>query len=303
MTGGSEGGFQANKDLARAAQSLGIPVGLGSMRVVLDQPELLPHFDIKPLAPAVPVLANMGAVQIRDRNHGEIFSLVERLNVQSLVVHLNPGQELFQPEGDRDFRGILSALFRLVSHSPVPIIVKETGFGIHPSLVRELLEEGVAYVDLAGSGGTNWITVESYRLPATEQGPARSFDDWGLPTTMLLAALFPEDQSGLGFHNRVLASGGLRSGMDLAKALVLGAHLGGMALPFIRKVTEGGVQAVIDTVKEFETILRSVMVLTGSRNLEELRRQPYWLDPAFEQSLRSFRRATLKSGAVVSKVV
>jgi isopentenyl-diphosphate delta-isomerase type 2 len=294
MTGGSEGGFQANKDLARAAQQLGIPVGLGSMRVVLDQPELLPHLDIKPLASDVPVLANMGAAQIRDRDHNEIFSLVERLNVQSLVVHLNPGQEFFQPEGDRDFHGILSAMIRLVDHSPVPIIVKETGFGIHPSLVSELLEQGVSYVDLAGSGGTNWISVESYRLPLAEQGAARAFEDWGLPTALLLAALFPEDRSGL--DNRVLASGGLRSGMDMAKALTLGAHLVGMVLPFIRKVTEGGGQAVIDAVQELETILRAVMVLTGSRNLYELRRQPYWLDPSFEQALRSFHRASVRSG-------
>ena len=295
MTGGSEGGFQANKDLARAAQQLAIPVGLGSMRVLLDQPELLPHFAIKSLAPDVPVLANMGAAQIRDRDHDEIFSLVERLNVQSLVVHLNPGQELFQPEGDRDFRGILSALIRLVDHSPVPIIVKETGFGIQPSLVRELLEQGVSYVDLAGSGGTNWISVESYRLPLAEQGAARAFGDWGLPTALMLATLFPEDRSGLGLDNRVLASGGLRSGMDMAKALTLGAHLVGMALPFIRKVTEGGGQAVIDAVQELETILRAVMVLTGSRNLYELRRQPYWLDPSFEQTLRSFYRASVRS--------
>jgi isopentenyl-diphosphate delta-isomerase len=299
MTGGSEGGFRANRDLAQAAQELGLPVGLGSMRVMLDQPDLFPHFDIKPLAPDVPVLANMGGVQIRDRNHDEIFSLVDRLNVQSLVVHLNPGQELFQPEGDRDFRGILSALVRLVNHSPVPIIVKETGFGIHPSLVQELIEEGVSYVDLAGAGGTNWISVESYRLPEADQTAAGEFEDWGLPTALLLATLFPEDKTGFGLNKRILASGGLRSGMDLAKALVLGAHLVGMALPFIRKVTAGGVEAVITYVKQLEKTLRSVMLLTGSRNLDELRRQPYWMDPSFEATLRSFRRATELSIGVI----
>lgn len=306
MTGGSEGGFRANRDLARAAQSLGIPVGLGSMRVVLDQPELFSHFDIKPLAPDVPVLANIGAAQIRDRHHDEIFKLVERLNVDSLVVHLNPGQELFQPEGDRDFRGILSALTGLVNHSPVPIIVKETGFGIHPCLVRELLEKGVSYVDLAGSGGTNWISVESYRLPEQERSAAQEFTDWGLPTSLLLAALSEADEElGLGpsyvgppYDGRVLASGGLRNGMDLAKALVLGAHMAGMALPFIRAVTEQGVEGVVTFVERMEKILRSVMVLTGSRDLDELRRQPYWFDPDFASSLRSFRQATRTRPAV-----
>ena len=295
MTGGSEGGFRANRDLAIAAQKLAIPVGLGSMRVLLDQPQLLPHFDVKPLAPDVPVLANIGAVQIRDRKFEEIFKLAARLDVQSLVVHLNPGQELFQPEGDRDFRDIFSSLIRLAKNSPVPIIVKETGFGIHPALVRELLENGVSYVDLAGSGGTNWISVESYRLPEHERGAATEFADWGLPTSLLLAAV-NQRHNDLGLYPpyaaRVLASGGLRSGMDLAKALVLGANLAGMALPFIRAVTDGGVEGVVRYVRRMDKILRSVMVLTGSRNLEELRRQPYWLEPDFDQSLQSFLRAT-----------
>ena len=173
MTGGSEGGFRANKALAAAAQELGIPVGLGSIRILLRTPDLFPHFHLKPLAPDVPVIANIGAVQVRDGGMDELLALLEKLEVQALAVHLNPGQELFQPGGDRDFRGVKDALARLMERCPLPVIVKETGFGIMPCHVRELLKTGAAYVDLAGGGGTNWISVESYRLPEEEHAAAR----------------------------------------------------------------------------------------------------------------------------------
>ncbi|MBN1838219.1 MAG: type 2 isopentenyl-diphosphate Delta-isomerase, partial [Spirochaetales bacterium] len=187
MTGGSEKGFLANRELARAAQSTALPVGMGSIRILFDHPELAPHFRLKELAPDVPVLANIGGVQVRDEEHALLFDWARRLEVDALVVHLNPGQELFQPEGDRDFRGIREAIGRLCAASPVPVIVKETGFGIRPAAVRELLELGAAFVDLAGAGGTNWVTVEAYRLPEAERGPAEELRDWGLPTALLLA--------------------------------------------------------------------------------------------------------------------
>ena len=142
MTGGSEGGFKANRQLAAAAQELGIPVGLGSIRVLQEDPALFPHFHVKPIAPDVPVLANISAVQVRDGDIASLLALVQRLEAQALVVHLNAGQELFQPEGDRDFRGLKQAIARLCEASAVPVIVKETGFGIVPSLVRELLRFG-----------------------------------------------------------------------------------------------------------------------------------------------------------------
>jgi isopentenyl-diphosphate delta-isomerase type 2 len=290
MTGGSEQGFRANRELARAAQATGLPVGMGSFRVLFAHPELFEHFHLKALAPDVPVLANLGAVQVRDHDHEDIFEWLRRLEVQSLVVHLNPGQELFQPEGDRDFRGLKAALARLCRHCPVPVIVKETGFGILPSLAHELLEAGAAYIDLAGAGGTNWVTVEAYRLPEAERGPAAEFADWGLPTAALLAAL-------AGSTDRLLASGGLRTGLDAAKALALGARLAGLALPFIRRVAEGGAEAVVQAVRELEQVLRAAMVLTGSRTLADLRRGVVWLDPALEHSAAHLREAeTQKTG-------
>jgi isopentenyl-diphosphate delta-isomerase len=284
MTGGSGRGLEANRRLARAAQAVGLPIGLGSFRVLFEHPELASHFQLKALAPDVPVLANIGAVQVRDRPAAEILEWVRRLEVQALVVHLNPGQELFQPEGDRDFRGLKEAIAKLAGSSPVPLIVKETGFGILPSAVRELLGCGAAYVDLAGAGGTNWITVESYRLPAGERAAAREFADWGLPTAMVLAALGAE-------RERVLASGGVRGGLDAAKAVALGAPLAGMGLPFLRAVQRGGVEAAIRLAHQLEQAFRAAMVLTGSRTLHDLRRGVLWADPAFTASVSALRAA------------
>jgi isopentenyl-diphosphate Delta-isomerase len=287
MTGGSEGGFRINRELAAAAQELGIPVGLGSMRVLMKNPELFPHFHIKPAAADVPVLANIGAVHVRDIDHAELLDLAQRLEVQSLVVHLNPGQELFQPEGDRDFRGVTEAIGRLCDRSPLPVIVKETGFGILPSQARELLDAGAAYVDIAGAGGTNWISVESYRLPEEERTAAAEFEDWGTPTAVNLAA-FRGEQS------RLLASGGLRTGVEAAKAVALGAELVGFALPVARAAAAGGAQAVVDWFRAVERSFRAVMLLTGSRTLAELREGTFWLEPSFSASVDAFREGAAK---------
>jgi isopentenyl-diphosphate delta-isomerase len=281
MTGGSEGGFQVNRQLAEAAQVLGIPVGLGSLRVLLEEPELFPRFHVKPLAPTVPLLANISAVQVRDGDREALLALVQRLEAQALVVHLNAGQELFQPEGDRDFRGLKTAIARLCEACPVPVIVKETGFGIGPSLVRELLRVGAAYVDLAGSGGTNWITVESYRLSAEDRRAAAEFRDWGVPTAVLLAAC----RSG---RDRILASGGIRSGLDAAKAVAMGAVMAGMALPVARAVASGGAEAVVKLFRRMERTLRTAMLLTGSRTLSDLRGGTVWWEPSLQASVESF---------------
>jgi isopentenyl-diphosphate delta-isomerase len=291
MTGGSERGLEVNRELARAAQATGLPVGLGSFRVLFEHPELAGQFQLKSLAPDVPVLANLGAQQVRDRPRAEIFEWLRRLEVQALVVHLNPGQELFQPEGDRDFRGLKGAIARLCEHSPVPVIVKETGFGILPSLVRELLDGGAAYVDLAGAGGTNWIRVEAYRLDGPERAAAEEFSDWGLPTAVLLGALRGAER----VLGRVLASGGLRSGLDAAKAVALGAELAGMALPFIREVCAGGAEAVVGLVRRLELSFRSAMLLTGSRTLPELRRGVLWVEPGFTSAVEALRAADLEA--------
>ena len=282
MTGGSHEGRRVNRELSRAAQQIGIPVGMGSIRVLLEDPSVFDHFYVKPLAPDVPVLANIGAVQIRDIDHGLIVEMLKRLEVQALVVHLNVGQELFQPEGDRDFIGLKAGIAQFCERSTVPVIVKETGFGIRPALIVELLDAGVAYLDVAGAGGTNWIAVESYRLPEEEQAVAREFHTWGIPTSVLLASVN-------GDTKRVLASGGLRTGMDVAKSLAMGAFLAGLALPFARAVVETGVEGVVRLVRRIEDTLRVVMMLTGSRNMDELRDgRRVWYEPSFTRTVEAY---------------
>jgi isopentenyl-diphosphate delta-isomerase type 2 len=262
-------------------------VGLGSIRILFDKPELFHHFHIKPLAPDVPVLANIGGVQVRDLDHGALFAMVERLEVQALVVHLNPAQELFQPEGDRDFTGITGAIGRLCRNCPMPVIVKETGFGIHPLLARVLHEAGAAYVDVAGAGGTNWVTVEAYRLEDEEREAAEELAAWGIPTAVLLASLSDA-------RIPVLASGGLRNGLDLAKSIALGAELAGMALPFIRAVTSGGVERALRLIRRLDRTLRTVMVLTGSKDLVNLRKNKLWMESDFAYRLESLEKALVR---------
>jgi isopentenyl-diphosphate delta-isomerase type 2 len=286
MTGGSDEGYQANKTLARAAQQARIPVGMGSMRILFRKPEVFDHFYLKRYAPDVPVFANLGGVQIRDFSHAETIEMVRRLEVDALVVHLNPAQELFQPEGDRDFRGILDGIARFCEVSPVPVIVKETGFGIHPSEVTRLLDAGVSYVNLAGAGGTNWVSVESYRADGAFRGSAEEFADWGTPTAFLLAAVGRRE-------GRIIASGGLRTGMEVAKALVLGAELAGLALPFIRAVVSNGVDGVLEVAERVRKTLESVMVLTSSRSLDELRQVRLLKTPGFDEQVRLLEEAAL----------
>ena len=287
MTGGSEAGFRANKELARAAQTAGIPVGMGSIRILFRRPEVFDHFALKKLAPDVPVFANLGGVQTRELEHAEVFEMLRRLEVQGIAIHLNPGQELFQHDGDRDFRGVLTSLLRFVDRCPVPVIVKETGFGIDPRTVRRLVNAGVAYVDLAGGGGTNWVQVEAYRRGPRRRAAAEEFQDWGYPTGILLGAVESVPETG----GRILASGGLRTGLDLAKSLALGAHAAGYALPFIRAVHTGGAEGALELVSRYEEVLRAAMLLTGSRSVADLRKARLLRSAAFRNAVSDLRRA------------
>lgn len=276
MTGGSAEAFKANKDLARVAQHARIPVGMGSIRILFRHPEMIDHFRLKELAPDVPVFANIGGVQLRDGDNRRLIELIGKLEVDAIAVHLNAGQELSQPEGDRDFRGVLAGIAGLCEKCPVPVIVKETGFGIAPDEAGALIDAGVRYVDVAGSGGTNWMTVEGYRLKEPVQQVTDEFAGWGNPTAALLAA-------SRSFRGRILASGGLRTGMDVVKSVVLGAVSVGLALPFIRAVTEEGVAGGLAVVERIRTVVRTAMVLTGSRTVADLGNAPYVTSPEIDR--------------------
>jgi isopentenyl-diphosphate delta-isomerase len=167
------------------------------------------------------------------------------------------------------------------------VILKETGFGIAPAEVESLLSAGAEAVDLAGAGGTNWIAVEGYRAEEQEQKRAGEFDHWGHPTALLLASLRSTDLPG---SKSIWASGGLRSGMDVAKSLALGADMAGLAMGFAEAVVQDGRDGVIQHFDDLEKTLRDVMLLTGSRNLAELKDQPLWFTPGFSQLLANYRQ-------------
>jgi isopentenyl-diphosphate delta-isomerase type 2 len=289
MTGGSAEGFRVNDALARAAQEARIPVGMGSFRVLFRNPEVFPHFHLKAKARDVPVFANLGGVQIRSLPHEKIHEMVKRLEADALVIHLNPAQELFQPEGDRDFAGILPAVAGFSERSPVPVIVKETGCGIGPTEAGRLLDAGATFVNVAGAGGTNWMQVEAFRLAGDEQRLADMFADWGTPTALLLAASEHLSPS-------ILASGGVRNGMDVAKAIALGATAAGLALPFARAVYFHGREGVHRLLATIRRELVTVMTLTGSRTIESLRKARLWRSARFTAELAAYQKAENDNG-------
>lgn len=288
MTGGSESSYQINKDLARAAQAVGVPVGMGSIRILFRKPECFHDFHLRPLAPDVPIFSNLGAQQLVEErlrdNYATLNEWNKRLEVDAQVIHLNPGQELYQDDGDRDFRGLKDTLEDFIRRSPRPVIVKETGFGMAPDEVDWLLKAGAASVDLAGAGGTNWLTVEAYRLDEAGYESGEGFRDWGWPTALLMAAVGHR-------KGRILASGGLRSGLDLAKALALGAHAGGFALPVVRAAKEGGSEAVVALLNGYARALKTTMLLTSSRTLADLRKAPLDTSKEFEYRLKNLKKA------------
>lgn len=266
MTGGVPEAERINLTLAEAAQELGLAIGLGSGRVLLEHPEVLPSFNIRPVAPDVPILANLGAVQL-NRGIGveQCRKLVDMLQADALVLHLNALQEALQPEGDTDFGGLLQQIASLCRTLGVPVIVKEVGWGIAPDMVLLLLEAGVTAIDVAGAGGTSWSEVERHRLPGEiRQRVAAAFADWGLPTADAVREARRAAPGAV-----ILASGGIRGGMDVAKAIALGADMAGMAGPFLRAAAEGG-QAVMDLAEEILETLRTAMFCIGTPTVRQL---------------------------------
>jgi isopentenyl-diphosphate delta-isomerase len=240
-------------------------MGLGSGRVLLERPDVAETFDVRPVAPDILLFANLGAVQL---NKGvtvdDCRRLVERLDADALVLHLNPLQEAVQPEGDGCFAGLLGRLEELSRRLEVPVVVKEVGWGLAPDTVRRLVAAGVAAVDVAGAGGTSWSEVERHRIAdPVRSRVAGEFAGWGLPTAEAVRLAREAAPTSL-----VFASGGVRTGLDVAKAIALGADLAGLAGPFLRAAASGAACAL---AAELTQVLRVAMFCTGSRTVAELR--------------------------------
>ncbi len=270
MTGGTERAGQLNRDLAQVAEEFGVAFGVGSQRAMAERPELTPTFTVRAVAPSTVLLGNLGLVQASRMSIDSIRRLTDAIGADALAIHLNPGQELNQPEGDRDFQGGYRTISSLAKVYGDRLVVKETGCGISPQVARRLVSCGVSNIDVSGLGGTSWVRVEQLRSTGVAREVGAQFSSWGIPTAAAVASM----REVIGAEVRVVASGGIRTGLEVAKALALGADLGGVALPLFRAHQSGGIEAVRNSLTMIVAGLTQAMALTGNRTVTELRRAP-----------------------------
>lgn len=269
MTGGTPEAADINRGLAAAAAAVGIPFGLGSMRALVEHPELASTYEVRSAAPEVFLCANFGVVQLARMSLVAVREAVRRVGADALCVHLNVAQEMAQPGGDRDFRGGLDTIARVVAELGAPVMVKETGCGLSPAVVRRLAAVGVRAIDVAGGGGTSWTAVESHRASGDTQALGRDLWDWGIPTAAAVAwavAAAPELE--------VIASGGIRSGVDAARALALGARAAGLAQPALVAHRDGGREGAEAYLSRVIAGIRATALLTGVGRAADLARAP-----------------------------
>lgn len=270
MTGGAHDVARINQALAEAAAALGLAMGVGSQRSAIRDQRLAYTYQVRRVAPNIPLLANLGAVQL---NYGfgldECRRAVDMIEADALVLHLNALQEAVQPEGNVNFKGLLKRIAQICDGVGVPVIAKEVGNGIGAQTARRLAEAGVCVIDVAGAGGTSWSEVERFRhVTASGARVAAAFAGWGIPTTQAIRevrAALPEIT--------LIGSGGVRNGVDIAKAIALGADLAGLAKPALGPaVAERGAAAVVESLQACIDELRVAMFCSGCGDLAALRR-------------------------------
>lgn len=267
MTGGTAEAQRINLTLAEAAQQTGIAMGLGSQRAAIESPDLEITFKVRQVAPDILLFANLGAIQL---NYGygidECRRAVEMIAADALILHFNALQEAVQPEGETRFAGLLPKIEAVCRALPVPVIAKEVGWGFSEEAARQLAEAGVAAIDVAGAGGTSWTQVEMHRArDETQARLAAAFLDWGIPT---VEAIRNVHRAAPGLI--IIASGGLRDGIDIAKCIALGASLGGMASPFLKAAVQS-VEKTLEVIRLIQRQLQVCMFAAGAGNLERLR--------------------------------
>jgi isopentenyl-diphosphate Delta-isomerase len=271
MTGGTEQAGLINRNLAEAAQQQRLAMGVGSQRAGIERGEAGQTFRVREVAPDILLLANLGAVQF---NYGytvdQCRRAVDMIGADALILHLNPMQEAVQPEGDVNWRGLLGKIEQVCTQLGRPVVVKEVGWGISSQVARQLIEAGVGAIDVAGAGGTSWSQVEMYRAPTERlRRLAGAFADWGIPTAESLVAARAVRCSLARPDIHLFASGGVRTGQDIAKCVALGADLAGLAGPFLKKAV-GGPEEVADEMDILATELRIAMFCSGARDVGAL---------------------------------
>lgn len=268
MTGGDHDLLKKiNQNLAAAAETTGVAMGVGSQRVMFANPNAAESFKIRDKAPSALLFANLGAVQL---NYGftidHCLKAIHTLDADALYLHLNPLQEAVQPEGDVNFSGLSHKIGSLAGQLPVPVILKEVGCGISLPDVESVIDHGVHYIDVAGSGGTSWSRIEHHRSQKVKKNDLGIvFQDWGTPTPLALKQLQP-----LLPRITLIASGGMRNGIDMIKAIILGAFLCGMASPFLKPAMDSS-DAVIKAIQQLKKEFITAMFLLGVDKVEKLR--------------------------------
>lgn len=267
MTGGTEQAARINRALAEAAQVCGLAMGVGSQRVALEAARTAETFRVRAVAPDILLFANLGAVQL---NYGYTVDhcrrAVEMIEADALILHLNPLQEAIQADGNWNWRGLLAKIEQVCRALSVPVVAKEVGWGISAEVARRLVEAGIAAIDVAGAGGTSWSQVEMHRAPtAARRRLAAAFADWGIPTADALRQV-RASTPGL----PLIASGGIRTGIEIAKCLALGADAVGLAGPFL-KAAAISTEAVVAEVEALAAELRVACFCVGARRIADLR--------------------------------
>jgi len=277
MTGGYEQAEHMNRILAQTAEKLGIPLGVGSMRQALENASFRESFSVvRQSAPSVPVLANIGAPEVaQGLTEKELDTLINMVRADALIVHLNPAQELFQPEGNTRFKNFLTQLKQLTETLKVPVIVKEVGCGIAPETAKTLVDAGVRIIDVAGAGGISWQKVEEERYLQQFQHENRfspsaleELLNWGIPTARSLTGVAALTSNNTPYqHIQIIASGGISNGVDIAKAIALGADLCASAGQMLKALHE---ERLEETILTWMNDLKAVMFLTGTKDIRQL---------------------------------
>ena len=269
MTGGFDLARKVNRNLAAAAQELGIAMGVGSQRVALEEPSAAASFQVRDIAPDILLLGNLGAVQL---NYGygleQCRRAVAMIGADALILHLNVLQEAVQPEGNRNFKGLTEKIAALCRDLEVPIVAKEVGNGISVEVARRLQRAGVKAIDVAGRGGTSWSAVEARRAAQHGNPADRTFTDWGIPTEEALVSVrqaLPDMP--------LIASGGIRTGVDFAKSIALGADMAALGQPLLAAALESSAK-VVEFIAGIIHELKVSMLCVGAANLAALRNAP-----------------------------
>ena len=283
MTGGYDDATRINRQLAEVCAEKQIAMGVGSQRQALEDKKFHRSFSVvREVAPAIPVFGNIGAAEVAKlKDASTVKRLADLIQANAFAVHLNPLQELLQPEGNPHFRGVLKGIAMLVKELSIPLIVKEIGAGISLSVAKRLVDVGVSIIDVAGAGGTSWAGVEILRRSKGGRGersarkqsddPNDIFWDWGIPTVDALRQVcsLKIQMPSL----TIIASGGVTNGLEIGKSIAFGADLTGSARPMLKALETGGKELVLATLSHWEHQLRGAMFLTGSRTIQDLQRQ------------------------------